>query len=126
MLIAVASPLICCASQTWYQPISFDMTRLTMPSTGLLRRDRDHRIDDDEVFGALERGVEIVADLGRREAIEEPVELAFETGRVFTRGPTRAHLGLDLGGELVNVDVVVRQDRPSECGTVSPVHPIWW
>ena len=34
------------------------------------RRDRDHRIDDDEILRALERGVEVVAHLGRREPIE--------------------------------------------------------
>ncbi len=76
-----------------------------------VRRDRDHRVDDHEIFGAFERGVEVVAHFGRREPIEQPIELALEAGRVLARGPARAHLRLDLGGKLVDVDVVVGQDR---------------
>ena len=75
-----------------------------------VRGERDHRVDDDEVFGALERGVEVVAHLGRREPIEHLVELALEARRIFPRGAAGPHLGFDLGGKFVDVDVVVRQD----------------
>ncbi len=77
-----------------------------------VRSDRDDRIDDDEILGPFERGLEVVAHLGGSEAIEELIELALEAGRVFARRPAGAHLRLDFGGKLVDVDVVVGQDRP--------------
>ena len=75
----------------------------------IARRDRDHRVDDDEILGPLERGVEIVAHLGRREAVEQPVEVSLEPRRVLARGAARPDLGFDLGRELLHVDVVVGQ-----------------
>ncbi len=78
---------------------------------GAVRRDRDHRVDDHEILGPFERGVEVVAHLGGRESIEKPVELALEAGRVLARGPARPDLRLDLGRQLVDVDVVVGHVR---------------
>ena len=92
-----------------------------MPSTGLFDATGITGSTMHEIFGALERGVEVVAHLGRREAIEQPVELALEAGRVLARGPARAHFRLDLGGKLVDVDVVVGQDRsPPNAGQYRP------
>src|SRR4051812_49405434 len=71
-------------------------------------RDRDDRIDDDEVLGPFEGGVEVRGHLGRRETREQRVELALEARWIRARGPPGPYLGLDFGGKLVHVDRLMR------------------
>ena len=102
------------------------MTRSTIPKDRAVPTPRGlhNGIDDHDVFGPFQRGVEVVAHLGAGGERSTSVQSWFRSRGDICRGPARPHIfRLDLGGELVNVDVIVGQGGPFGWRTVSPVGP---
>ena len=84
--------------------MSFATTFFIDEQHRIARRDRDHGFERNRLLGALERGVEVVGRLGRRELSEQRIQLAFEPRRVVAGRSPGPYFSVDLPPDLVEVD----------------------